>query len=73
MYLHIKEILVNDSKIAVKLPKPIWVNRDGEEVETEQEAFGCKVDIKIIKPEMAIMFDEVGSNLSQEGDNANGG
>ena len=73
MYLHIKDVLLNDSKIAVKLPVPIWVDRDGNEVDCEEKAFGCKTDIKITKPHMAIMFDEVGSNLSQEGDNANGG
>ena len=33
----------------------------------------CKTDIKIVRPDMAIMFDEVGCNLSQEGDNVNGG
>ena len=30
MYLHIKDILVNDSKIATKLPEPIWVDCKGE-------------------------------------------
>ena len=73
MYLHIKDVLVNDSKIAIKLPTPVWVDRDGNIVNDEKQAYGCKTDIRIIKPEMAIMFDEVGSNLSQEGDNANGG
>ena len=73
MYLHIKDILVNDLKIVVKLPVPVWVDRNGNEVDCESKAFGCKTDIKIKKPHMAIMFDEVGSNLSQEGDNANGG
>ena len=33
MYLHIKDILLNDSKMAVKLPVPIWVDRDGNEVD----------------------------------------
>ena len=60
-------------RFAIKLPDPVWVDRDGNVVEDEKDSFGCKTDIKIIKPEMAIMSDEVGRNLSQEGDNANGG
>ena len=73
MYLHIQDILVNDSKIAHLLPKPVWMNEKGEEVDNEEDALGCKVSIKIDRPDMMIMFDEVGCNLSQEGDNANGG
>ena len=73
MYLHIRSVLLEDSKIASKLDVPVWVNQDGDEVQTEDEAFGCKVDIKINRPDMCLVFDEVGCNLSQEGDNANGG
>ena len=73
MYLHIKDVLLNDSKIAIKLDDPIWVDKSGNKVDDEAMAFGCKTDIKIVRPDMAIMFDEVGCNLSQEGDNVNGG
>ena len=47
MYLHIQEILVNDSKIAKFLPEPVWMNEKGERVENESESFGCKVSIDI--------------------------
>ena len=73
MLLSIKDVMVNDSKIASKLPNPVWVDRDGHVVADEKDAFGCKTDIRIDRPDMVIMFDEVGNNLSQEGDNANGG
>ena len=73
MYLHIQDILVNDSKIARLLPEPVWMNEKGEVVDNEEDAMGCKVSIDIHRPDMMVMFDEVGCNLSQEGDNSNGG
>ena len=73
MYNHIEDILVSDSKIARKLEKPRWMDRDGNFVESEEESFGCKVEIVMERPDLAIVFDEVGCNLSQECDNANGG
>ena len=73
MYLHIQQVLINDSKIARLLPEPVWMNEKGEKVDSEKEAFGCKVQIDIHRPDMGIVFDEVGCNLSQEGDNSNGG
>ena len=45
----------------------------GIEVDNEDAALGCKVPIKIDRPDRGIMFDEVGCNISQEGDNFNGG
>ena len=73
MYNHIGDILVYDSKVASKYEKPIWVNKDGKEVFNEDESFGCKVSIDIHRPDMCIVMDEVGCNLSQENDNVNGG
>ena len=73
MYDQIEESLVGDSKVAVKLPEPIWMNKDGEEVECEDDAFGCKVGIDIKFPQMCITLDEVGCNLTQEKDGAKGG
>ena len=72
MYLHIQDVLLQ-SNIATKLPQPVWVDKNGVEVENEADVFGCKTSIHIDHPDMGIMFDEVGSNLSQEGDHANGG
>ena len=49
------------------------MNKDGEIVSNEDESYGCKVGIDIHRPDMAIVLDEVGCNLSQENDNAKGG
>ena len=73
MYDHIEDILVFDSNIATKFTEPIWVNKQGERVLREEDSFGCKVSIDIKRPDMCIVMDEVGCNLSQENDNANGG
>ena len=73
MYIHIEDILVNDSMIARKLDKPVWMNIEGDVVKKEEDAYGCKVEIALERLDMAIVFDEVGCNLSQECDNAKGG
>ena len=36
-------------------------------------AFGCKVTLEILHPEMIILADEVGCNTSQKGDGHVGG
>jgi hypothetical protein len=58
--------------VAVKLPEPIWVNKQQEEVD-EENAWGRKVTHLITRPEYIVFVDEVGSNVSQEGDGAIGG
>ena len=73
MYQHIEDILVYDSKVASKFDKPKWMNGIGEEVFCENDSVGCKVSIDIKRPDMCIVMDEVGCNLSQENDNNNGG
>jgi hypothetical protein len=72
MYDHIESILVHESKIAEFLPEPVWMDKDGNEV-GEEQAFGCKVRIKYTHPELAICCDEVGCNISQDGDGNMGG
>ena len=49
------------------------MNGKGEEVFCEEESVGCKVSIDIKRPDMCIVMDEVGCNLSQENDNRKGG
>ena len=49
------------------------MNRKGEVVDKETDAYGMKVTIQIHRPDMAIAFDEVGCNLCMEGDNSVGG
>jgi hypothetical protein len=72
MYDHIESILVHESKIAEYLPEPVWMDKEGNEV-SEENAFGCKVKIKYTRPDLAICCDEVGCNISQDGDGEIGG
>ena len=57
MYNHIEQILVEESKTAVKLDVPVWMNLEGKEVQDEMEADGCKVSIKITWPDIALLLD----------------
>jgi hypothetical protein len=58
--------------VATELAEPIWVNKEQEET-SEEEAFGRKVTHLLTRPDYVVFVDEVGSNLSQEGDGAVGG
>ena len=71
MYEHIERILVEQCKIAVRLNEPTWMSYDGTEVDDEMLGYGCKATIKIERPDMALVLDECGCNLSQEGDSGN--
>ena len=73
MYEHIEDILVYDSKVAIKFDKPVWMDNDGNIVVNEDDSYGCKVSIDIIRPDMCVVLDEVGCNLSQEKDSSKGG
>lgn len=55
---------------------PIWYNKGGDVVldeMNEMDGYGYKVDITINRPDMAIVMDKVGCNISQEMDHAIGG
>ena len=71
MYSKIVEEM-EDAGVAKRLPEPVWMDREGEIV-GEEHAFGCKVTHRIIHPEMVIVFDELGGNISQKGDGHVGG
>ena len=73
MYEHISQVLVEDCRIAEKLEVPVWMDRNGCIVDSEEQAFGCKVDMIFSRPDLAFMMDEVGCNTSQEKDGRNGG
>ena len=73
MYQHIEEILLDDCKVAVKYDAHVWVNEKGEIINDEKNSYGCKATIEIQRPDMCVVLDEVGCNLSQENDNAKGG
>ena len=45
MYEHIEDILVCDSKSARKLDQPQWMDIEGNVVDSEDQAYGCKVEI----------------------------
>jgi len=66
MYSHTMSEMV-DAGVAVKLDSPVWMNRSGEVCE-EEEAYGCKVFHRLVRPDMCICGDEVGGNLSMKGD-----
>ena len=72
MYDNIESILVHESKIAEYLPEPVWMDKEGNEV-SEEKSFGCKVRIQFTRPDLAICCDEVGCNISQDGDGESGG
>lgn len=73
MYNSIEDLLlVNDAKIAVMLPEPVWMNEKGEEV-SEMESVGMKVRIKITHPDLGITLDEVGGNTNMMNDGHIGG
>ena len=61
-----------DAGVAIKLDKPVWMDRLGN-LCSEEEAFGCKVFYKIVRPDMCLCGDEVGKNLSMKGDGHIGG
>ena len=62
-----------ETGVAVELDSPVWMDRAGNEVEDEADAYGCKVTHKVIRPDMCICGDEVGGNLSMKGDGNEGG
>ena len=47
--------------VAVKLDTPVWMNRSGEICEEEEEAYGCKVFYRLVRPDMCIRGNEVGA------------
>ena len=71
MYNHIIEELVN-AGVAERLDEPVWMDRKGNPC-LEEEAHGCKVHHRIIRPDLCFCGDEVGGNISMKGDGYNGG
>ena len=48
-------------------------DKDGNQVEFESEAFGCKVTGKVYRPDMVLIGDKVGGNLDVNGNGHTGG
>ena len=53
--------------------EPEWQDKDGNHVEFESEAYGCKVNSKITRPDVVLLGYEVGGNLDMTGDGHIGG
>lgn len=62
-----------EAGIAKVLDAPRWMDVNGNEVETEEEAYGCRVQIEIIHPNYFIMGDETGCNTNMKTDGNVGG
>ncbi len=71
MYSHIIDELVV-AGLVVKLDESVWMDRDGNTCIGEA-AFGCKVHHKIVRPDLCFCGDEIGGNISIEGDGYYGG
>ena len=71
MYNHAIDAMV-DAGLAIELNEPVWMDRNGN-VCSEEDAFGCKVHHKLLRPDMCMCGDEVGNNISMKGDGHAGG
>ena len=71
MYEEVYEALV-DCGVATKVDDPVYMDRDYN-VTSQLDGFGTKCTHTLDHPELCIVVDEVGSNLSQKGDGHVGG
>ena len=67
MYDGVYQALV-DCGAATSLDVPVYMDRDGNKVTSQSQAFGCKCTHVIDHPWMCLVVVQVGSNLSQKGD-----
>jgi hypothetical protein len=61
-----------EAGVAIQLDHPIWMDEQGNTV-PESDSKGFKVKVKLTIPDMCIVIDEVGSNLSMVKDGHVGG
>ena len=64
---------LEDTGIATKLDDPVYMDREYNVVSNQIEAFGTRCTHSLDHPDLCIVVDEVGSNLSQKGDGHIGG
>ena len=57
-----------DDGVTVKLPTPVWMDKNGNVVSDGNDAMGYKVKTKLTRPDLCIVVNETGCNLSQKGD-----
>ena len=60
-------------EIAAKLDMVVWLDKAGNIVKTEKQAFGQKLKNILLHPNKLLFIDEVGSNTSQAKDGHCGG
>ena len=72
MYDEVYEALV-ECGVASQLNTPVYMDREGNSVIGNTDAFGVKCTHVLDNPDMCLVVDEVGSNLSQKGDGHVGG
>ena len=61
-----------DSKVSIEREVPVWMDAQGCEV-LEESAFGYKITLDVTRTDIYFVMDEVGGDISQEGDGAVGG
>jgi len=74
-FVHMYDHCINEmveAVVAAKLHEPVWMDRYCK-ICDERNAYGCKVDHKLIRPDMCICGDEVGGSISMKGDGHVGG
>ena len=72
MYDGVYEKLV-ESGVAEMLDHEVWRDNENNIVQTEDEAYGRKTRYSLLHPDKLVFFDEVGENISQNGDGNAGG
>jgi hypothetical protein len=72
MYDALYELLA-EKGIAVKLDNPVWMDLDGNIVQSEDEAYGGMVAHQILHPDRWIHLDETGCNTNMKPDGKVGG
>ena len=72
MFLDIEKMLIQ-SRLAERLPEPIYMDKKGNEVEDVSNSFGCKVECKFNLPQICLVMDKVSGDLNMMNDGHFGG
>ena len=63
---------MEEAGVAMKYPKPLWMNKDGIVV-SKEDSYGFKVTHDLNYTEMCLVCNEVRGNTSPKGDGQKGG
>lgn len=72
MYDNVYEAMT-EAKVAEKLETPAFMDKKGNIVDNEKDAYGRKCTHKLIEPSMCLVADETGANTAMKGDGHVGG